>query len=225
MEIQHPFYQLLSQLILNRASISSDKYSEIYNELVDLVRHKEVSPTIVVQSVASVFAQASADYYLTIIHHMNTIYFLSRNNGDYLYPEFFWIITQNNAFSKTNNLADIMHLMSNFCDDQVLRAYLSFLLMARESRRYKDIIFSFISVGHTLTTLRLVLDVVPINEENLDLYDYTYTDAMEFLYSPRAATLTADDKTWLQEFFTRGLLLEYKRIPESCQKALKKLAE
>lgn len=225
MEIEHRFYLLISQLFVHRASLSPEKYSEVYSDSIELVRNRKVSPTIVVQSFTSVFAQVPSSYYLTILHLMHHIYAVSRQIGDYLYPEFFWIITQNDFLAKTDNLANIISLMSSFCDNQVLRGYLSFLMMMQESRRYKDIVFSFISIGHTMATLKLVLEIIPINDENLELYIYTYRDAAAFLHNPQGRNLTLEDNIWLQEFFTRGLLLENEPITESCQAALKKLAE
>src|SRR4051812_48301984 len=103
MVIEHRFFQLLSQIVIEHDSLSQERSIELHNELIDLVMRDEVSPNVVVQSFAYVFAE-EPERYLGNILTMDAICVTSQMNRGYRYPEFFWIIEQNGVFSKIDNI-------------------------------------------------------------------------------------------------------------------------
>jgi hypothetical protein len=224
--IKHPFYELLSQYVTSPTkndSAAKEKFNQIHEQLLNMIEQEEVTPAIVVQSLSDIYSK-NLSRYLFIIQIMRTIVYTTKMKGGYLYPEFFWIIVKNNTFFETDNMHDLIDYIAEFCDRNILRAYLTYLLMTSEEYKQMHILKAFYYIGYSVQTLKVVIQTLPINENNAKLYNIIYSDVMSFTFSEHAKLLSIQEKSWLQDFFTKGLTLGDNDVIKSCQKALGKLA-
>jgi hypothetical protein len=105
----------------------------------------------------------------------------------------------------------------------ILRAYLNYALLTEEEAKYNKIVFSYYYTGHDIESLKLVAQILPVKENNLDLLNYHYLNVMSFVFSQSMSNLTPEEKSWLKTYFVEGLAIGHPGIEESCNKALAQL--
>jgi hypothetical protein len=219
------FYSRLStymKIVTGQDPERREKAKELFGQLLEIVEHNEVSPTSVVQAFSAILLEYPS-YMLLLLEHMRSVVWTSEMIGGYNYPEFFWALVEANVFSEVENIYDIMRPLSDLCDHDILRSYLTYAVATKDQSKQKNIIMAFHYVGHTMKSLKFVTDVIQPDRDNMDIYVFIYSHAMAFLYSERVNGLRDDDKLYLRTFFERGLQLDLPGITESCQKALNRL--
>jgi hypothetical protein len=223
MENHSQFHQLLSEYMelvaTSSGSASHDETDKIYSDLLTMIEQDIVPPNIVVDSMSHIFFQYSS-LRPFLLHFMRSISFTSARKGAYSYPEFFWIIVKSNILFDNYNISDLMSVIVDFCNPQVLRAYLTYLLITSDKDKQDAIVRAFYYVGYTAESLRIVNQIVPMDENHLDLYNYIYLDVLSLIFSERAISLSLDERGWLRSFFTKGLNSRHSGIVETCKKAL-----
>lgn len=182
----------------------------------------EKSPLNVVNAFADAFTKYPS-YKLLLLQIMRAVVSSTELVGGYNYPEFFWIIVESGLFSEGHPMQDIMNLIAPLCDRSILRAYLTCVLATESEPKLKEIVMAFYHVGHTLESLKLLTDTIPLNQENEHLYTFIYSDAVGLLHSERLQSLGTQSADYLRTLFGRGLQSSQPHTIQTCQTGLKRL--
>jgi hypothetical protein len=225
-ETDRNFYDLFSrywELLAKRDTKREDEI-DLWNSWVDFIYHDQVTPRVVVQAFSDMLAKYP-DFKWSIALAMWDMATLKQMHGKYPYPEFFWLILQSDLLSNDQDFADLIKYLSDIGGPEIMRAYLTLTLLTTDDlEKRRKVIFSFYYTGVRVDTLRIIRQVIPLDERNLDLYVMVFGNALGSLFNPKVAMLS-DDKLYLRDFFTMGLTLLDSQIVEYSQRALARLDE
>jgi hypothetical protein len=160
------------------------------------------------------------------------VFFMARINRESSnsYQEFFWIIIESDVLFEATDISRIGRMIAGKLVEiggaEIFRSYLVYVILTQEKDKLKNAVMAFLSVGHTMTSLRIVAQVVSqVEGFTSDLWLFVYFDAGRLVFREDTPVFSEEDKNYLKQFFTRGLTLPNKFIIEECQRSLERLAE
>jgi hypothetical protein len=222
--MKNEFNERLVGYILSLETQRVDDYEyEQHSELIEMAIRPDTSPSHVIEA----FSQAFSEYptrNLVLLHLMRAIVVSNRQNKQYRYPEFLWIIFESGLLSDSRNINGIMSALADICGQSVLRSYLVHRLITETGRKRTYIIQAFYYTGYTVDTIKIVAEHITSQKYEDKAYVYLYSGAMSLLYGEQASMLSDDDKRFLKAFFEEGIDLGLPQVTESCLKSLKKLS-
>jgi hypothetical protein len=223
-ESDRRFYELFSEYMdfLEARDHAVEEADDLYHQLLEMIEQDQVSTIGVIQTFSMMLSKHISRR-LTLLQFMCAIVEIQRLKNRYSYPEFFWLILKSNILSESENFEIIVPRMTDIVGVDIMRAYLTFALVTEDESKQRAIIKAFYYTGLTVDTLKVITQHVPPEEDSLDLYVFICSDAMQFLYSERAATLSNGEKIYLRNFFEQGTRLAHPHIIDSCRKALAQL--
>jgi hypothetical protein len=206
------------------ADYDEEAEGDLHNHLMDLIEQGKVSSHVVLQTFVDLLGKYPDRWGLLVLT-MGAVVRTGEMFETYHFPELFWLAVQSKDPQTIKDFDSFARDLGGLTNPATFRSYFVGLMIAEDDEaRLKKMVIALYYVGYTVELLRIVRAYFPLDDENLDIYPFIYSDVMGFVHSPRAENLSDDDKTYLKAFFEQGLKLPDERIVESSRKALDKIA-
>jgi hypothetical protein len=226
-------FRLLSEWIKRHETENQgdkNQQSILWDRILALFEAGQTTELGLLQTLTTLYQNADRLGKAGLIYTMEDLICVSTTRGGYGYPELFWLVLESNILFEFTDISDVGRLIGGFlCKTggaQLTRSYLVQTLLGKDTTRHANAFMAFYATGHSLQSLRIVMQVAPEpNESNAQLYVFIYGDAWAFLVNNKDVKLSNGDKVDLIAFFTRGLTLSNHLAVDYCQKALAILGE
>jgi hypothetical protein len=224
------FHDLLFEYLdLAEKQLSSTEESEVlWNSVTELTYENEVSPPAFIRCASEVFKKYPLRHLFLIQMFEGMVSTRREKDTPHLYPEMLWIVVQENILNNLLSTLRVFDVINHICrivDRNVVRAYLNYVLINEGESKHADLVRSYYYTGHTIDSLKIVNQVVRFPEDDFDLLNYHYLNAMSFMFNPKSASLKPEEKFWLKSYFMKGITIGHPEISDSCHKALAQLGK
>ena len=205
----------------------NDQVEDAFNELWRLIEVESVDRVDIIQAVLDLYTPDSTWLIKKslIVFMMTLVSLQGAAHPGYSVPEFFWIVLGSNVLFEVTDISDIAtisELLQMTGGTEILRGYLVATLLSGDIAKRPNAVRAFYPVGHTISTLKVTHRVLA-NDLDVSLLSLLYQHALFLVPQDGLLPFSNPEKSYLYDFFTRGLSIPDPRIIEACREALKRL--